>query len=197
VLFLDEPTAGLDPAARTATWEVVRQLAADGAAVLLTTQLIEEAERVAQRVAILDRGQLVAAGTPSELIRAASARQLTFRAVPGIDPEALASALGAPVEVDTVIPADGVASYRVLADPDPAMVARLAAWLSERGTLLEELRVGGGTLEQVFLGLTSADRAAGRASGPAAGERQARRRRGRRQSAGAASPRDASPGDAA
>jgi hypothetical protein len=121
--------------------------------------------------------------------------------VRGIDPEALASALGAPVEVDTVIPADGVASYRVLADPDPAMVARLAAWLSERGTLLEELRVGGGTLEQVFLGLTSADRAAdraaGRASGPAAGERQARRRRGRRQSAGAASPRDASPGDAA
>jgi ABC-2 type transport system ATP-binding protein len=191
VLFLDEPTAGLDPAARAATWELVRQLAAQGATVLLTTQLIEEAERVAERVAILDRGRLVAAGTPSELIHAASARQLIFRAVRGIDPDALGTALGAPVEVDANTPANGLASYRVLADPDPAMVARLAAWLSERGTLLEELHVGGGTLEQVFLGLTSADHSTAPPAGSSGREHLTSRRRGQRQAAGAAPPGDA------
>jgi ABC-2 type transport system ATP-binding protein len=164
-LFLDEPTAGLDPAARATTWELVRQLAGEGATVLLTTQLIEEAERVAERVVILDHGRVVAAGTPAELTRAASARQLTFRAAKGIDEAALGAALGAPVEVGPVPPSGDTATYRVLADPDPTLVARLAAWLSARGTLLEELHVGGGTLEQVFLSLTRAGAAAERAGG--------------------------------
>jgi len=164
VLFLDEPTAGLDPAARATTWELVRQLAGEGATVLLTTQLIEEAERVADRVAILDHGRMVAAGTPAELIRAATARKLTFRAAAGIDAAALGAALGAAVEAGPQPPPGEAACYRVLADPDPALVARLATWLSARGTLVEELRVGGGTLEQVFLSLT---RSGGTAPEPA------------------------------
>jgi ABC-2 type transport system ATP-binding protein len=148
VLFLDEPTAGLDPAARATTWALVRELAADGASVLLTTQLIEEAERVADRVAIIDRGRLLAAGPPGELVRAASARLLGFRARPGLDVAALGRALGVPVE-------PGPDGYRVLAEPTPALVAGLTGWLAERDELLTELRVGGGTLEQVFLTLTS------------------------------------------
>jgi ABC-2 type transport system ATP-binding protein len=147
VLFLDEPTAGLDPAARATTWALVRELAADGATVLLTTQLIEEAERVADRVAIIDRGRLLAAGPPGDLVRAASSRLLGFRARPGLDVAALGAALGVPVET-------GPDGYRLLAEPTPALVAGLTGWLAERDELLTELHVGGGTLEQVFLTLT-------------------------------------------
>jgi ABC-2 type transport system ATP-binding protein len=149
VLFLDEPTAGLDPAARATTWALVRELAAEGATVLLTTQLIEEAERVADRVAIIDRGRLLAAGQPGELVRAASARLLSFRARPGLDVAALGLAVGAEVRA-------GPDGYQVKAEPTPALVAAVTAWLAERDELLSDLRVGGGSLEQVFLTLTSA-----------------------------------------
>jgi ABC-2 type transport system ATP-binding protein len=162
VLFLDEPTAGLDPAARATTWALVRELAADGATVLLTTQLIEEAERVADRVAIIDRGRLLAEGPPGELVKTASERLVGFRARAGLDVSALGTALGAKVEA-------GPDGYRVLAEPTPALVAGLTGWLADHGELLTELHVGGGTLEQVFLELTGeAGKDAGKDAGKAA-----------------------------
>jgi ABC-2 type transport system ATP-binding protein len=153
VLFLDEPTAGLDPAARQLTWELVRELAGTGATVLLTTQLIEEAERVADRVAIIDRGRLVAVGAPDELVRSAAARAVTVRAA-GLDPVALGHAVGA--EVETVAGGE----HRVLAEPAPALLAAIAAELARQGVLADAISVGGGTLEQVFLDLTASAPAA-------------------------------------
>ena len=84
VVFLDEPTAGLDPAARRATWDHVRHLQGLGTTIVLTTHLLDEAEELADRVAIVDHGRLVAEGTPDELTQDA-ATALTFSAPPGMD----------------------------------------------------------------------------------------------------------------
>jgi len=121
--------------------------------VLLTTQLIEEAERVADRVAIIDRGRLVAVGAPDELVRSAAARAVTVRAT-GLDPVVLGRAVGA--EVETVAGGE----HRVLAEPAPALLAAIAAELARQGVLADAISVGGGTLEQVFLDLTASAPAA-------------------------------------
>ena len=91
LVFLDEPTAGLDPQARHATWELIADLRAAGAGVILTTHYMEEAERLADHVVIVDHGAVVAAGTPAELI--GTAGQLRFRAEPGLDLDGLVAAL--------------------------------------------------------------------------------------------------------
>ena len=91
LVFLDEPTAGLDPQARHATWDLIEGLRAAGAAVILATHYMEEAERLADQIVIVDGGQVVADGTPRELC--GSAGQLRFRAEPGLDVEALVAAL--------------------------------------------------------------------------------------------------------
>ena len=90
LVFLDEPTAGLDPQARHATWDLISGLRAAGAAVILTTHHMEEAERLADRVAIVDHGTLVANGTPAQLT--GTAGQLRFRAEPGLDTDSLLAA---------------------------------------------------------------------------------------------------------
>ena len=74
VLFLDEPTTGLDPNARVMTWEIVRELAAEGTTLLLTTQYLEEADQLAGRVAVIDGGRVIAEGTPDQLSRPPGAR---------------------------------------------------------------------------------------------------------------------------
>src|ERR671923_1722301 len=79
LLFLDEPTTGFDPGARRAAWETIRSLRALGKTILLTTHYIEEAQRLADRVAVLRKGEIVAAGTPAELTAAAPASRISFR----------------------------------------------------------------------------------------------------------------------
>ncbi|MBW3659663.1 MAG: ABC transporter ATP-binding protein [Actinobacteria bacterium] len=148
VVFLDEPTAGLDVAARRMTWDHVRHLQEQGVTIVLTTHLLDEAEELADRVAIVDRGQLVALGTPDELTHGTPA-QLRFSAVPGLDLVGLRSAVGETVTEDRP------GRYVVHADNDPALVARLTAWLAEHDVLLGELRGGKRSLEDVFLKLTS------------------------------------------
>jgi ABC-2 type transport system ATP-binding protein len=91
LLFLDEPTAGMDPQARHATWDLIRGLRASGAAVILTTHYMDEAQRLADQVCVVDHGQLVAEGSPAELT--GTAGQLRFRAEPGLDTDGLISAL--------------------------------------------------------------------------------------------------------
>jgi ABC-2 type transport system ATP-binding protein len=151
VLFLDEPTAGLDPAARRLTWDHVRELRSDGVTVVLTTHLLDEAEQLADRVAIVDRGRLVALGTPDALTHGEHGT-LEFTAEPGLDTVSLGARLAAGVHE----PRPG--RYVIEADNDPALVAALAAWLAERDVRLGELRAGKRSLEDVFLRLTAEDR---------------------------------------
>ena len=149
VAFLDEPTAGADPEARLLVREVVRELRHDGVCVVLTTHDLEEARRVADRVVIVDRGRVVADGTPAELT-ASGGRDVRFGAPAGLDTGALGARLGARVVEERA------GEYRVEAAPSPALVAALTAWLAEHDLPLADLRAGRQSLEDVFLRLTAA-----------------------------------------
>jgi ABC-2 type transport system ATP-binding protein len=153
LVFLDEPTAGLDPQARYATWAVVQRLRADGVTVVLTTHHMEEAERLADTVVVIDHGRVLATGTPTELTRGGAQGQLRFRAAPGLDVAALAGAL--PERVRATEPRPG--SYLVEGEVDPHLLAAVTAWCAARGVLAEDLRVERRSLEDVFLELTGHD----------------------------------------
>ena len=148
VVFLDEPTAGLDPQARLATWDLVRELRADGVAVVLTTHAMDDAAELADDVVIIDAGRVVATGTPAELT--AGPARLTFRAPPGLDVAALAAALPAGCGVAE----QPAGHYAVTGAADPALVSAVAAWCADHGVLAGDLTVARRTLEDVFLELT-------------------------------------------
>ena len=159
LVFLDEPTAGMDPQARRATWEIVRSLQRGGVTVLLTTHFMEEAEQLADRVAIVDNGRLVALDSPAGLGKAGGPPdELRFRAPRGLPVGVLANLLAS-----AVVREERPGEYLVEGAIDPATIAHVAAWLAERGDLLSELRVGRQSLEEVFLHLT-ADHAPARTS---------------------------------
>lgn len=158
VVFLDEPTAGLDPAARRSTWDHVRHLQAQGATIVLTTHLLDEAEELADQVAIIDRGRLVASGTPDELTHD-TPTALTFSAVAGLDTASLGAAVGHAVREERA------GRYRVEAAATPAMVASVTAWLAERDVAVGQLNAGKSSLEEVFLRLTSEPSVAATARG--------------------------------
>jgi len=147
VVFLDEPTAGIDPAGRQVVREVIRDLRDDGVCVLVTTHELDEAERMADDVVILDHGRVVARGTPAELTNVES-EEVRFAASAGIDVAALASRVGAAVRELTP------GEYVVGAAPAPAVVAAITAWLAENDVALGDLRAGRQRLEDVFLRLT-------------------------------------------
>ena len=148
VAFLDEPTASVDVAGRQLVRRVIRDLADRGACVVLTTHELDEAERIADRVVIIDRGEVVADGTPDELRRTGPA-QVRFAAAPALDTAALAAHLGAPTH--ETAPGE----YVIEAEGTPALVATLTAWLAERDLPLADLRAGRQRLEDVFLRLTA------------------------------------------
>ncbi|HLJ68016.1 MAG TPA: ABC transporter ATP-binding protein [Chloroflexota bacterium] len=151
LVFLDEPTTGLDPQARRSTWEVIAALKHEGVTVVLTTHYLEEAERLADRVAIVDEGRLVALGTPESLIAAASgavrlraARQLDAR-----DLEALPSARS--------VACSGPGAFVLQTDDVPGLLVEITTLLRDRQISLTELRVGEGSLEDAFIALTGKD----------------------------------------
>ena len=150
LLFLDEPTAGLDPQARRATWELVEALRADGVTVVLTTHLMDEAERLADDVVVLDGGRAVAAGTVAELTRHGAAGQLRFRATPGLDLAQLLAALPEGCRAEEHTPGQ----YLVEGPVDPQLLAAVTAWCAAGGVRADDLRVETRTLEDVFLELT-------------------------------------------
>ncbi|GAC1610414.1 MAG: ABC transporter ATP-binding protein [Mycobacteriales bacterium] len=139
LVFLDEPTSGLDPQARQATWELVEALRRDGVTVVLTTHLLDEAERLADDVVVIDAGRVVAAGTLAELTEASS--ELRFRARPGLD---LAGLPGAREQLP--------GRYVVTGPVDPQRLADVTAWCAGQGVLAQDLRTR--SLEDVFLELT-------------------------------------------
>jgi ABC-2 type transport system ATP-binding protein len=151
LVFLDEPTAGLDPQARHATWDLVSALRHDGVGVVLTTHFMDEAERLADHVVIIDHGQAVAAGSPGELT--GSAGQLRFRAEPGLDTDSLLAALP-PGSAAKESPSG---HYLIEVDDgviQPALLAAVTAWCADRAVLPSSLRIESRTLEDVFLELT-------------------------------------------
>jgi ABC-2 type transport system ATP-binding protein len=148
VAFLDEPTAGIDPAGRHVVRTIVRSLRDSGVCVLLTTHDLEDAQRLADRVLIIDHGRLVAGGTPAELMTASAGDEIRFGAPSRLDVASLGARVGAVVE--EVMPGE----YRVAAAAAPATVAALTAWLAEQDLPLADLRAGRQTLEDVFLRLT-------------------------------------------
>ncbi|HET9442721.1 MAG TPA: ABC transporter ATP-binding protein [Acidimicrobiales bacterium] len=148
VAFLDEPTAGIDPHGRAVIADVVRDLRDDGLCVLVTTHDLDEAERLADRVVILDRGRVVADGSPAELMASGGGADVRFGAPAGLDVAALSTHLGAAVVEDRS------GEYRVDAPASPALLAALTAWLAERDVALADLRAGRQTLTDVFLRLT-------------------------------------------
>jgi ABC-2 type transport system ATP-binding protein len=154
LVFLDEPTAGMDPQARHATWDLVGALRADGVSVILTTHFVEEAELLADHVVIIDHGRAVADGAPAELT--GSAGQLRFRAQPGLDLDSLLSALPADSAAK-----ESPAGHYLIEVPggtvQPALLAAVTAWCAERGVLPSSLQIESRTLEDVFLELTGKD----------------------------------------
>jgi ABC-2 type transport system ATP-binding protein len=151
LVFLDEPTAGLDPQARHATWDLVSALRHDGVGVVLTTHFMDEAERLADHVVIIDHGRAVAAGSPGQLT--GSAGQLRFRAEPGLDTDSLLAALP-PGSAAKESPSG---HYLIEVDDgviQPALLAAVTAWCADRSVLPSSLRIESRTLEDVFLELT-------------------------------------------
>jgi ABC-2 type transport system ATP-binding protein len=152
VYFLDEPTTGLDPASRAQVHDVIRSVAADGATVLLTTQYLDEADQLAGRVAVIDRGRVVAEGTPGQLKAGVGAGTVRVRlADPGQRSRArqiLGALLGVPVQA-AADPA--VLEARV---PASDQVAAALSGLADRGITIGEFSFGQPSLDEVFLTLT-------------------------------------------
>jgi ABC-2 type transport system ATP-binding protein len=150
LVFLDEPTAGLDPQARRGTWDLIGDLRRDGVTVLLTTHYMEEAERLADAVVIVDAGRVVASGTPHELTSGGAERQLRFRAPPGLELDQLLGAL----PLGSAGKESPSGHYVLEGDIDPGFLAAVTAWCASHGVLADDLRVEQRTLEDVFLELT-------------------------------------------
>ena len=152
LVFLDEPTAGMDPQARLATWEIILDLKQHGATVLLTTHLMDEAERLADRVAIIDHGRLIALDTPASLTGVQNATVVRFVAPPGLDCTQMAT-LPSARKAQEIRPG----SYLIETDSVAVLLAELTAWLRDNNITLSELRVGHGSLEDLFLRLTGSE----------------------------------------
>jgi oleandomycin transport system ATP-binding protein len=152
VLFLDEPTTGLDPRARLQVWETIREVVAGGATVLLTTQYLDEADELADRVAVVDQGLVVADGTPAELKAKTGGRTLVVRAA---DPAQVMQVARAVAELTGARPEVRPDAGLVTAPAaDPAVLPALVRWLDQAGVVAAELALRLPSLDEVFLTLT-------------------------------------------
>jgi ABC-2 type transport system ATP-binding protein len=150
VLFLDEPTTGLDPRSRRQLWSLVGSLVADGVTVFLTTQYLDEADALADRIAVLDRGRIVAEGSASELKAAVAGRRLVIRAVDSGAVDALTRAAGA-----RVVDRDpALLTLEIACDGEGAAVRALLDELDPDRSRIADFSVRTATLDDVFLTLT-------------------------------------------
>jgi ABC-2 type transport system ATP-binding protein len=151
VLFLDEPTTGLDPASRLTVWEEVRRISAGGATVFLTTQYLEEADQLCERLAIIDGGEIVAAGTPEQL-KAQMGHDVVTVALDGADATATEAAMtGLPGLERVVTEQDGLALY---VENGAQSIAEIVRRLDSRGITVGAISVARPTLDDVFLDAT-------------------------------------------
>jgi ABC-2 type transport system ATP-binding protein len=151
LVFLDEPTAGLDVQARHATWELIEQLRNDGVTVVLTTHLLDEAERLADKVAIIDAGRVIAYDSPQQLANAATTQDsIRFEAPSGLDLTDLLIAVAPGCKAFEPVPG----SYRVEGEVTPDTLAATTAWCASLGVMPRNLAIEQRSLEDVFLDLT-------------------------------------------
>ena len=150
LVFLDEPTAGLDAQAQLVVWELIDALRRDGVTVVLTTHQLKEAEELADRLVIIDHGVAVAAGTPAELMRSGAENQLRFTAPRRLDLALLVAALPENYQAAELSPGE----YRVEGHIDPQVLATVTAWCARLNVLATDMRVEQRSLEDVFLDLT-------------------------------------------
>ncbi|MBJ8341378.1 ATP-binding cassette domain-containing protein [Antrihabitans sp. YC3-6] len=152
LIFLDEPTTGLDPRSRNQVWEIIRALVAGGTTVLLTTQYLDEADQLADRVAVIDRGKVIAEGTTGELKASVGASALHVRVADNARRGDAAHLLRNLLGVDVVEESDPAAlTARV---DDPLVVATALPALHEAGIAVTTFALGQPSLDEVFLALT-------------------------------------------
>lgn len=149
VALLDEPTSGMDPQARHDAWALIRELRDDGVAVLLTTHFMDEAERLADMVAVIDRGRLVAHDSPSRLLAGADPGRLLVTTPVEVDMDALAAAVGARAERD--------GQGRLIIHAGAAAIPTVTAWFAANGLPVTGVTADAGGLENVVLRLTRAE----------------------------------------
>ncbi len=150
LVFLDEPTAGMDAHARLVVWELIDALRRDGVTVVLTTHQLKEAEELADRIVIIDHGSAVASGTPADLMRGGAEGQLRFSAPRQLDLSLLIAALPEGYVANEVSPGE----YLVEGKVDPQVLATVTAWCARLDALATNVRVEQRSLEDVFLELT-------------------------------------------
>ncbi|WP_288863511.1 ABC transporter ATP-binding protein [uncultured Corynebacterium sp.] len=151
LIFLDEPTAGMDAQSRIAVWDIIAAMKRDGVSVVLTTHLMDEAEQLADDVVIIDHGKVVAQGSPSELTNHDEFPVLSVETADVLDTRPLSDALApAGLSVEEVRPR----SYRVRGTGSPEVVEKLAREAARQDVLIRELSVSHRNLEDVFLDLT-------------------------------------------
>jgi ABC-2 type transport system ATP-binding protein len=148
VIFLDEPTTGLDPRSRRGLWQIIRELVAEGVTILLTTQYLEEADQLADRIALLDQGRLVAEGTPAELKRRIPGGHVNLRFADATELDLAARTLGAVGRDDEAL------MLQVPHDGGVHALRALLARLDDASIEVEELTVHTPDLDDVFLTLT-------------------------------------------
>ena len=151
VLFLDEPTTGLDPRHRNEVWDAVRELAADGVTVLLTTQYLEEADQLANDLVVLDSGRVIAAGTPASLKAEVGGQRLHVRPMHHADVDRVTGIVGELTPFPATVDAAG---ELIVPATDPGLLHRLGARLDEAGIAVAELGLRLPSLDDVFLTLT-------------------------------------------
>ncbi|WIM68883.1 ABC transporter ATP-binding protein [Corynebacterium breve] len=147
LVFLDEPTAGMDAQSRLMVWDLVSRIRDDGTTVVLTTHLMDEAEALADNVIIIDHGKIVAQGTPAELTSGTQQDWLLFNTETTFDVD---QARGSSLSVQAVRPLH----YRVDGDPSPELIAQLTVEAARQGVQIRELGITHRNLEEVFLDLT-------------------------------------------
>jgi oleandomycin transport system ATP-binding protein len=152
VLYLDEPTTGLDPGSRTEVWQMVRELVADGVTVLLTTQYLEEADQLAHDIVVIDQGKVIATGTPDELKAKTGGRVLEATPADPKQAAATAALLTQLTRAETTI--DTERTVVTVPVPDATLLPRIVRELDDRGIELAEFSLRKPSLDEVFLTLT-------------------------------------------